>query len=580
MRKTAYIAELWKRRFNLSPMVTTDYTTVWLMTAARGISGIEAHEGKYRVLVELGQGGTAIVYLAVARGPSGFNKLVVLKALKKNLANDPEFRNMFLNEARLAARLNHPHIVQTNEVAEDEGVPVIVMEYLEGQPLSNILIRAKKGGLSLPAHLRVIADSLAGLHYAHEISDFDGTPLGVVHRDMTPHNIFVTFDGQVKLLDFGIAKLGTSMVETQAGVIKGKLRYMPPEQISGEPIDRRADIYAVGVMLWEAAAGERLWKGEADATIMNRVLNGEIPSPRQVRPDVPEELERICMKALAPKRNERYPTAADLEADVDAYLGSLGAEGRITPRQIGKIVEKLFEDIRVRTKALVESQLSKVASLSWAEYQASQALVQAPTMTFSQSATGDGVSDSVDQLLKRRRKGVYWSWLGGAAAMLGVLVLWRIFSKEPPAAPVVPSMPAATAEPPPESRATPKVSIRLSASPPEARLYFDNEPLPSNPYVSSIPPDGNQHVIRAEAQGYASNSTTLVLDRDADIALALEHSKTPSVPVAPRPHARPAPAAAAPASTPASSPPQPKSDCNPPYFVDQRGIKRYKPECM
>src|SRR5260221_11297632 len=128
------------------------------MTAARGLSGSDQQEGKYRVLVELGQGGTAIVYLAVARGPSGFNKLVVLKALKKNLANDPEFRNMFLNEARLAARLNHPNIVQTNEVAEDEAVPVIVMENLEGQPLSNLLIRGRNGPLSLAAHLRIITD--------------------------------------------------------------------------------------------------------------------------------------------------------------------------------------------------------------------------------------------------------------------------------------------------------------------------------------------------------------------------------------------------------------------------------------
>src|SRR5215468_860759 len=345
------------------------------MTSVRGLGAEPAQEGKYRVLVELGQGGTVIVYLAVARGPSGFNKLVVLKALKKNLANDPEFRNMFLNEARLAARLNHPNIVQTNEVAEDEGVPVIVMEYLEGQPLSNILIRGRTGALSLAAHLRIITDSLAGLHYAHEVTDFDGTPLGVVHRDMTPHNVFVTFEGQVKVLDFGIAKLGTSMIETQAGVIKGKLRYMPPEQISGEAIDRRADIYAVGVMLWEAAAGERLWKGHSDATIMNRVLNGEIPSPREKKPEIPEELERICMKALAADRNNRYPTAADLESDLEALLATM-PDGRVTGRQIGKLVDKRVEDVRVRTKALVEAQLSKVASLSWAEYQASQQLVQ------------------------------------------------------------------------------------------------------------------------------------------------------------------------------------------------------------
>jgi serine/threonine-protein kinase len=566
------------------------------MTAARGLSGQETqHEGKYRVLVELGQGGTAIVYLAVARGPSGFNKLVVLKALKKNLANDPEFRNMFLNEARLAARLNHPNIVQTNEVAEDEGVPVIVMEYLEGQPLSNLLIRGRNGPLSLAAHLRIITDSLAGLHYAHEVNDFDGTPLGVVHRDMTPHNVFVTFEGQVKVLDFGIAKLGTSMIETQAGVIKGKLRYMPPEQISGESIDRRADIYACGVMLWEAAAGERLWKSQSDATIMNRVLNGEIPSPREKRPEVPEELERICMKALAADRNNRYPTAADLETDLENFLGSLGVEGRVTARQIGKLVDKLFEDVRVRTKALVEAQLSKVASLSWAEYQASQALVQAPTMTFSNSTAGSTISDSVDQMKRvRARRFAYLPWVGGAAVMLLFLVIWKGFAKEPSPTPVALPPSAAPTESPNENRGANKVSLRLSASPSEAKLYFDNDQLPSNPYTGSMPADGNQHTVRAEAQGYSSSSTVFILDRDADIVLALERSKSgPSNNnvavggrVQSRPRSGPAPGpvtAAPPAPAPAPAPPAVptvKADCSPPYFVDQKGIKRYKPECM
>jgi len=555
------------------------------MTAARGLSGEAAQEGKYRVLVELGQGGTAIVYLAVARGPSGFNKLVVLKALKKNLSNDPEFRNMFLNEARLAARLNHPNIVQTNEVAEDEGVPVIVMEYLEGQPLSNLLIRGRNGPLSLAAHLRIITDSLAGLHYAHELNDFDGTPLGVVHRDMTPHNVFVTFEGQIKVLDFGIAKLGTSMIETQAGVIKGKLRYMPPEQISGEAIDRRADVYAVGVMLWEAAAGERLWKGHSDATIMNRVLNGEIPSPREKKPEVPEELERICMKALSADRNQRYPSAADLEQDLEAFLASLGPEGRVTGRQIGKLVDKLFEDVRVRTKALVEAQLSKVASLSWAEYQASQQLVQAPTMTFSNSTAGSTISDSVDQMKRMRKRWAYVPAIGGAAVMALLIVVWKSFGREPPPAPVAnpPTPPAA--ETPAEK--TNKVSIRLSASPPEARLFFDNEQLPSNPYAGALPADGNQHTVRAEAQGFTSSSTAFILDRDADIVLALERSKQVTVAAPSRPPPRggnphPGPSLASPPTPPTNTAPPPpaKPDCNPPYYVDPRGIKKYKPECM
>src|SRR6266436_8834656 len=163
--------------------------------------------GKYRLLAELGKGGTANVCLAVARGPSGFNKLVVLKFLKPELAGESEFRLMFLNEARLAARLNHPNVVQTNEVFEENGRPIIVMEYLEGASLSRVVMRARELGqpMSIPMHLRIICEALGGLHYSHELRDYDGTPLGVVHRDMTPQNIFVSFSGKVSVLDFGIA---------------------------------------------------------------------------------------------------------------------------------------------------------------------------------------------------------------------------------------------------------------------------------------------------------------------------------------------------------------------------------------
>jgi serine/threonine protein kinase len=261
------------------------------------MSGFPAEEhgshGKYRVIAELGQGGTANVYLAVAHGPSGFNKLVVLKLLKAELAVEPEFRRMFLNEARLAARLNHPNVVQTNEVFEEDGRPIIVMEYLEGAALSRLVSRSREQGQPIPMamHLRIICDVLSGLHYSHELRDYDGTPLGVVHRDMTPQNVFVSFDGKVTLLDFGIAKLTGAIAETQTGVLKGKLRYMPAEQIMGETVDRRTDIFAVGVMLWEAVTREKMWRGLADATVMHNIVNGAIPTPRSVRPDVPQRLE-------------------------------------------------------------------------------------------------------------------------------------------------------------------------------------------------------------------------------------------------------------------------------------------------
>src|SRR5690349_17441022 len=166
------------------------------------------------------------------------------------------------------------------------------MEYLEGQPLNRIVHRLQRAGqsLSLGMHLRVLIEVCSGLHHAHELTDYDGTPLGVVHRDVTPHNVFVTYDGQVKVVDFGIAKALNSSAETRTGVLKGKVAYMAPEQARGERVDRRADVFSVGVMMWEAATGRRLWKGVPDLTVLHRLINGDIPSPRGIDPDVPEGL--------------------------------------------------------------------------------------------------------------------------------------------------------------------------------------------------------------------------------------------------------------------------------------------------
>lgn len=176
--------------------------------------------GKYHLLATLGRGGMAEVFLAVIQGPAGFSKLVVLKELRPELSSEPEFLSMFLDEARLAARLQHPNVVQTNEVGHEGSRHFIAMEYLDGQPLSRVLSRMR-GQLPLPLHLRVLSETLAALHYAHELRDFDGTPLAVVHRDVTPHNVFVTYDGEVKLVDFGIAKATDSSTETRTGVLKG-----------------------------------------------------------------------------------------------------------------------------------------------------------------------------------------------------------------------------------------------------------------------------------------------------------------------------------------------------------------------
>src|SRR5262245_26552316 len=192
--------------------------------------------GKYRILSELGRGGMSNVYLAVARGPGGVNKLVVLKAVLPELASEPGALTMFLDEARLAAQLNHPNVVQTYEVGTEGDRHVIVMEYLEGQSLSGILRRADQANnpLSLALHLRIVINALEGLHYAHELCAYDGAPLMLVHRDISPQNVFITYEGQVKVLDFGIAKATSSSTHTATGIVKGKIAYMAPEQIIGD----------------------------------------------------------------------------------------------------------------------------------------------------------------------------------------------------------------------------------------------------------------------------------------------------------------------------------------------------------
>ncbi|HEY8076299.1 MAG TPA: serine/threonine-protein kinase, partial [Labilithrix sp.] len=274
--------------------------------------------GKYKLIAELGHGGMADVFLAVQAGPlgSGFSKLTVIKRLRPNLAEEPEFISMLVDEARIAARLNHPNVVQTNEVGEADSQYFIAMEYLDGQPFHRVqhrsAQRAKDGSVPLLTKEQqyvIVMDALAGLHHAHELADYDGTPLNIVHRDMTPHNVFVTYDGQVKVVDFGIAKAVGRSSETRQGVVKGKVRYMAPEQAIGQEVDRRADIFAAGVILWEAATGRRMWKDMDDLNIVQALVGGEAPtSPRAFDPNVPEAIDRMCCRALARTAWDRYAT--------------------------------------------------------------------------------------------------------------------------------------------------------------------------------------------------------------------------------------------------------------------------------
>jgi eukaryotic-like serine/threonine-protein kinase len=317
--------------------------------------------GKYRLIAELGQGGMATVYLAVALGNSGFRKLAVVKLLRPEIAVDTEFVQMFLDEAKLCARLSHPNIVHTYDVGVDEGGHLMAMEYLDGVSLHAAIAKlGRRGGpLKFPMQARVLLDVVEGLRYAHELKDYDGRSLQIVHRDVTPHNIFVTYDGQVKLLDFGIAKAATSSVRTATGVIKGKLTYMAPEQARGDEVDARADLYAVGVMLWEAVTGRRRWPtGLSQPALFTRLASGEPPeSPNAASFGYPEEIDGIILRTLAVKPEDRYQTAAELIAALEGVLRKLEP---VSPRDLGTMLATAFADGRQRLRDVIEEQFRAI----------------------------------------------------------------------------------------------------------------------------------------------------------------------------------------------------------------------------
>jgi serine/threonine protein kinase/ABC-type branched-subunit amino acid transport system substrate-binding protein len=316
--------------------------------------------GRYRLIADIGRGGMSDVYLAVTEGieaAAQFQKLLVIKMLKRELGEDPDFVKMFLNEARLAARLNHPNIVQTIEIGNAGGRYFLAMEYLEGQPLHRVFRNPDaRDNLSLAMRLHILVQALGGLHYAHERTDYDGSPLDIVHRDISPSNLFVTYDGQVKLMDFGIAKARDSEAETRVGVFKGKAAYIAPEQVRGDGVDRRADIYSSGVLLWEMITGRRLWAGLTQAETLKRVMTGEVPRPSSSDPRVPRELERIAMKALAMHKEDRYGSAAELASELELFAEHLLPA--VIGRDVGGVVSQAFTEDRARIRHVIETQLA------------------------------------------------------------------------------------------------------------------------------------------------------------------------------------------------------------------------------
>ncbi|HEY2513502.1 MAG TPA: serine/threonine-protein kinase, partial [Polyangiaceae bacterium] len=294
--------------------------------------------------------------------PMGFNKLTVIKRLRSEVAADPSFAHMLLDEARLAARLSHANVVHTYEVGETNNGYFIAMEYLEGQPLVRIARVARTKGqekLEPPLCARIIADALGGLHYAHELRDYDGTPLRIIHRDVSPHNIFVTYDGAVKLMDFGIAKATSSSTQTEVGVLKGKIAYMAPEQATGGEVDRRADVFAMGIVLWELLTGERLFHAGSAPTTLHRLLSQPIPRVSSVFPGVDPALDAAVAKALEREPGKRFQTAQEMRNALEEYV--LGSGATLRQEAIGRRVSELFEETRQNVQRQIQMHMAEVS---------------------------------------------------------------------------------------------------------------------------------------------------------------------------------------------------------------------------
>ncbi|MBX3187878.1 MAG: protein kinase [Labilithrix sp.] len=304
----------------------------------------------------------ADVFLSVARGQMGFNKLAVIKRLRQALAEEAAFRNMFLDEARLAARLSHPNIVHTYEVGEQNGVYFIAMEYLEGQSLNKVLKEAlrRKEGVEAEVGARIVADALSGLHYAHDLRDYDGRPLNVIHRDVSPHNIFVTYDGHTKLVDFGIAKAALSSTETEVGVLKGKVAYMSPEQAMGGRIDCRSDLFAMGIVLWELLARQRLMTGESAANTLHKLMNEPIPRVSQVIGNIDPALDAIVAKALEKDPQYRWQSAIEMRDALEGWLRAQPHPAR--QEEVGRKMLYLFHSVREEVQRQIQRHMAALTA--------------------------------------------------------------------------------------------------------------------------------------------------------------------------------------------------------------------------
>jgi serine/threonine-protein kinase len=418
---------------------------------------------RYDLVAELASGGMATVLLGRIVGVGGFQRFVAIKRLHPHLAGDQEFVEMFLDEARIAASIHHPNVVPILEVGTSDRGYYLVMEYVEGDTLARLLARAATihERIPLPIVIRILLDTLAGLHAAHELRDDTDQNLNLVHRDVSPQNILVGIDGTARITDFGVARAASRLSSTRAGQLKGKLAYMAPEQARGGDIDRRADLFALGTVLWEVLADRRLFKGEGEADTLNRVLFEPIPGVLEAAPETPPVLGTVTMKALDRDPEKRFRDAAEFAEELEKAADSVKSVASHTEvaLYVQKVIGREIAQQREAVRAwLAQSEPSRTE-------RADQAATVPPNLSSSVSSAALSISqdlarsqaraDLLTEITRKRkqRNGRLWGAALGTSLVVGLFLAWlsRRGNSAPPttAAPGAPVSALAMPSPPP-----------------------------------------------------------------------------------------------------------------------------------
>jgi serine/threonine-protein kinase len=492
--------------------------------------------GRFQLLVPIGEGGMGRVWVAREQGFTQRPRLVAIKTALAEDAASEEYWKVLLDEARIASQVQHPNVCAIHALDRERGVVYLVMDWSDGGSLRELLDGMPENRLEPPLAARIVAHVCAGLHAAHELVAEDGAPLGVVHRDVSPQNVLISSNGQVKLTDFGVAKArGQLHAPTQTGEVKGKLSYMAPEQVTTKDVDRRADVFALGCVLYEASCGVRPFHGGDALATLYQLLEQDVVPPSQKKPDYPPGLERIVMKALAREPDARYQTTEDMGRALESWLASGGA--MIGDSKIAEVVKTaLGERIAARQKT-VDTALAAIDRPPTTS-------ATPPPAPGAETLSGAAASTLPLPDPKRRSRRSLFFALGGAAAA-GALVF--IFLRAQPDEPnAIPSGPILTANSTPAARATVTEAkpdtpvgnsgngngndtnnavITVRAEPSGASLHLDNGPPLPNPYSISVSADGSSHQLRASADGYASRVEQVTFDRSKEIVLVLSEAR-------------------------------------------------------